>query len=69
VAVERLPRHAHDPEQRWHGSPRNAGHRPDHIHGQSRIRHEVIHRIVSNLNVGDPSAGHDFYVDFLGLKK
>jgi catechol 2,3-dioxygenase-like lactoylglutathione lyase family enzyme len=39
------------------------------IHGRSRIRHDVIHRIVPNLNVRDPSAGHDFYVDFLGLKK
>jgi len=29
----------------------------------------VIHRIVPNLNVRDASAGHDFYVEFLGLKK
>jgi uncharacterized glyoxalase superfamily protein PhnB len=29
----------------------------------------VIHRIIPNLKVRDPSAGHDFYVDFLGLEK
>ena len=29
----------------------------------------MIHRIVPNLNVRDASAGHDFYVDFLGLEK
>jgi hypothetical protein len=29
-----------------------------------RIRHDVIRRIVPNLNVRDASAGHDFYVDF-----
>jgi hypothetical protein len=29
----------------------------------------VIHRIVPNLNVRDASAGHDFYIDFLGLEK
>jgi uncharacterized glyoxalase superfamily protein PhnB len=29
----------------------------------------VIHRIVPNLNVPDASAGHDFYVEFLGLEK
>ena len=29
----------------------------------------MIHRIVPNLNVRDASAGHDFYVDFLGLKE
>jgi hypothetical protein len=29
----------------------------------------VIHRIVPNLNVRDAGAGHDFYVDFLGLEK
>jgi uncharacterized glyoxalase superfamily protein PhnB len=29
----------------------------------------VIHRIVPNLNVRDAAAGHDFYIDFLGLEK
>ena len=29
----------------------------------------MIHRIVPNLKVRDAGAGHDFYVDFLGLKK
>jgi uncharacterized glyoxalase superfamily protein PhnB len=29
----------------------------------------VIHRIVPNLNVRDASVGHDFYVDFLGLRQ
>jgi catechol 2,3-dioxygenase-like lactoylglutathione lyase family enzyme len=29
----------------------------------------MIHRIVPNLKVGDAGAGHDFYVDFLGLEK
>jgi catechol 2,3-dioxygenase-like lactoylglutathione lyase family enzyme len=29
----------------------------------------VIHRIVPNLKVCDAGAGHDFYVDFLGLEK
>ena len=29
----------------------------------------MIHRIVPNLNVRDAGAGHDFYVDFLGLRK
>ena len=29
----------------------------------------MIHRIVPNLNVPDAGAGHDFYVDFLGLEK
>jgi catechol 2,3-dioxygenase-like lactoylglutathione lyase family enzyme len=28
-----------------------------------------IHRIVPNLKVRDPGAGHDFYRDFLGLEK
>ena len=39
------------------------------MHSGGRIRHDVIHRIVPNLNVRDASAGHDFYVDFLGLEK
>jgi catechol 2,3-dioxygenase-like lactoylglutathione lyase family enzyme len=34
-----------------------------------RIGGTVIHRIVPNLNVDDAGAGHDFYVDFLGLRK
>jgi catechol 2,3-dioxygenase-like lactoylglutathione lyase family enzyme len=29
----------------------------------------MIHRIIANLKVRDPGAGHDFYVDFLGLEK
>jgi len=29
----------------------------------------MIHRIVPNLKVDDAGAGHDFYVDFLGLEK
>jgi predicted enzyme related to lactoylglutathione lyase len=29
----------------------------------------MIHRIVPNLKVCDAGAGHDFYVDFLGLEK
>ena len=29
----------------------------------------MIHRIVPNLKVLDAGAGHDFYVDFLGLEK
>ena len=29
----------------------------------------MIHRIIPNLKVRDPGAGHDFYVDFLGLEK
>ena len=29
----------------------------------------MIHRIIPNLNVRDASAGHDFYIDFLGLEK
>jgi catechol 2,3-dioxygenase-like lactoylglutathione lyase family enzyme len=29
----------------------------------------TIHRIVPNLKVEDTQAGHDFYVDFLGLQK
>jgi uncharacterized glyoxalase superfamily protein PhnB len=29
----------------------------------------VIHRIIPNLKVGDASAGHDFYLEFLGLEK
>ena len=29
----------------------------------------MIHRIVPNLNIRDASAGHDFYVEFLGLEK
>ena len=29
----------------------------------------MIHRIVPNLKVRDAGAGHDFYVDFLGLQK
>jgi hypothetical protein len=37
--------------------------------GRGRIRADVIHRIVPNLNVPDASVGHDFYVDFLGLEK
>ena len=28
-----------------------------------------IHRIVPNLGVEDPTTGHDFYEDFLGLEK
>ncbi len=28
-----------------------------------------LHRIVPNLTVQDPSAGHDFYEGFLGLDK
>lgn len=27
------------------------------------------HRIVTNLNVEDATTGHDFYEDFLGLRK
>jgi hypothetical protein len=34
-----------------------------------RVGQDMIHRIVPNLKVGDARAGHDFYVDFLGLKK
>ena len=29
----------------------------------------MIHRIVPNLKVSDAGVGHDFYTDFLGLKK
>jgi uncharacterized glyoxalase superfamily protein PhnB len=29
----------------------------------------VIHRIIPNLKVSDAGAGHDFYTDFLGLRK
>jgi hypothetical protein len=29
----------------------------------------MIYRIVPNLKVRDAGAGHDFYVDFLGLEK
>ncbi len=29
----------------------------------------VIHRITPNLSVDDPTAGHDFYEEFLGLRK
>jgi catechol 2,3-dioxygenase-like lactoylglutathione lyase family enzyme len=29
----------------------------------------VIHRIIPNLKVRDPGAGHDFYLDFLGLEE
>lgn len=29
----------------------------------------AINRIVPNLNVADAAAGHDFYVDFLGMEK
>ena len=29
----------------------------------------MIHRIIPNLKVRDSGAGHDFYVDFLGLEK
>ncbi len=29
----------------------------------------MIHRIVPNLRVRDAGAGHDFYLDFLGLEK
>ena len=32
------------------------------------IGHDVIHRIIPNLNVRDAGAGHDFYVGFLGLR-
>jgi len=28
-----------------------------------------IHRIVPNLNVDDATTGHDFYEEFLGLRK
>lgn len=29
----------------------------------------MIHRIVPNLNVDDAQAGHEFYVEFLGMEK
>ena len=29
----------------------------------------TIHRIVPNLNVDDAGTGHDFYEEFLGLRK
>lgn len=29
----------------------------------------VIHRIVPNLNVADAQAGHEFWVEFLGMEK
>jgi len=29
----------------------------------------VIHRIVPNLKVADTQAGHEFYVEFLGMEK
>jgi catechol 2,3-dioxygenase-like lactoylglutathione lyase family enzyme len=32
-------------------------------------RDMVIHRVVPNLKVADATAGHEFYVDFLGLEK
>lgn len=32
-------------------------------------RPAVIHRIVPNLKVDDAGVGHEFYVDFLGLRK
>lgn len=28
-----------------------------------------LHRISTNLNVGDATTGHDFYEEFLGLEK
>jgi len=28
-----------------------------------------VHRIIPNLTVADPSTGHDFYEEFLGLEK
>ncbi|MDT0276918.1 glyoxalase superfamily protein [Blastococcus goldschmidtiae] len=28
-----------------------------------------LHRIVPNLTVADPTTGHEFYEDFLGLEK
>ena len=56
---------------RSYGSPRTPVTRPGRIYGRSRgrIRHDVIRRIVPNLSVRDGSAGHGFYVDFLGLAK
>jgi uncharacterized glyoxalase superfamily protein PhnB len=38
-------------------------------HLAGRVGHDMIHRIVPNLKVSDARAGHDFYVDFLGLTK
>jgi catechol 2,3-dioxygenase-like lactoylglutathione lyase family enzyme len=29
----------------------------------------TLHRIIPNLNVADATTGHDFYEDFLGLRK
>jgi len=29
----------------------------------------TIHRIIPNLNVDDATTGHDFYSEFLGLRK
>ena len=29
----------------------------------------ILHRIVPNLNVDDATTGHDFYEEFLGLRK
>ena len=29
----------------------------------------ILHRIVPNLNVDDATSGHDFYEEFLGLRK
>jgi predicted enzyme related to lactoylglutathione lyase len=29
----------------------------------------ILHRIVPNLNVDDAATGHDFYEEFLGLRK
>jgi uncharacterized glyoxalase superfamily protein PhnB len=49
-------------------SPVLKTHRPPSSRHREYDRHDVIHRIVPNLNVRDASIGHDFYVDFLGLE-
>jgi hypothetical protein len=36
---------------------------------RGRIGGAVVNRIVPNLNVRDAGAGHEFYVEFLGLEK
>jgi hypothetical protein len=57
---------------RSYGSPRTPVARPGphiRVEAEGSIRHDVIDRIVPNRNVRHASAGHDFYVDFLGLEK
>jgi catechol 2,3-dioxygenase-like lactoylglutathione lyase family enzyme len=50
----------------WKEPPSDALHaRPNSV----ASAHDMIFRIIPNLKVADAGAGHDFYVDFLGLEK